>query len=248
MPRYGLQGDYLRAEGAFGFLLAAPMHVTRRTLLVVGAGLLGLLMLYVRREEPQPMTPVEAGAAEQRPAHVPQSALDPNAHHFAPAWSPDGRLAYISNGPLSNDIYVDDQPVQSYANHSRVAWVSTSAFVASISDSTSTGTLYLVDLAKQWLTAIVGGWSGSPAVDPDGHRLAYEHPDANGWSIWIANVDGTSQTRVTRGFSDNYPAWSTDAQSILFARSGQGLFLYDVATSTLTQVTQRPVDAMAWAP
>jgi Tol biopolymer transport system component len=174
--------------------------------------------------------------------------LDTNAHHFAPAWSPDGRLAYISNGPLSNDIYVDDKPVQSYANHSRVAWVSASAFVASISDNTSAGTLYLVDLTKQWMTAIVSGWDGSPAVEPGAHRLAYEHPDADGWSIWITNVDGTNPIRITRGFSDYDSAWSTDGQSILFARSGQGLFLFNVATSTLTQVTRRPVDSMAWAP
>jgi Tol biopolymer transport system component len=174
--------------------------------------------------------------------------VDPDAHHFAPAWSPDGRLAYISNGPLSNDIYIDSQPVQSYANHSRVAWISASALVASISDNTSTGTLYFVDLDKQWMTAIVSGWAGSPAVDGIHQRLAYVHPDANGESIWLANLDGTGATRITSGFPDYDPAWSADGQSILFARSGQGLFLYDVGTGTLSQVTRRPVDSMAWSP
>lgn len=175
---------------------------------------------------------------------------DPNAHLFAPAWSPDGRLAYISNGLLSDDVYVNGQSILSYAAPSRVAWVSASMFIASIRDIEAQGTLYLVDLQKNWMTPIVSGYAAWPAVDLGAHRVVYEHPDAEGWSIWIANVDGTNQTRLTRGFSDLEPAWSADGNSVLFSRSGRGLFLVEVATGVLTQVMaiQQSIDSMAWAP
>lgn len=176
--------------------------------------------------------------------------LDPTAHHNHPAWSPDGRLAYDSNGLASNDIYVDDLPVQSYANRTRVAWLSASAFVASISDDSSTGSLYLADLASKHKTRIVNKWAGSPAVSPDGQKIAYTHPDADGWSIWLAGIDGSGQTRITIGYSDDDPAWSADGTAVLFTRSGQGLFMYDLASAVVVPVmpTQRPVDSVAWAP
>jgi hypothetical protein len=175
---------------------------------------------------------------------------DPDAHLFAPAWSADGRLAYISNGPLSRDVYVDGKSVLSSAAPTRVGWVSASAFIASIRDAASAGTLYLVDLQANRMTPIVSGYAASPAVDPGSHRVAYEHPDAEGWSIWIANLDGTSQTRLTRGFSDLDPAWSADGSSVLFSRSGQGLFLVDAGSGALTQVMaiRQRIDSMAWAP
>lgn len=174
--------------------------------------------------------------------------LDPTSHDLAPAWSPNGRISSVSNGPLSHDIYVDAQPVQSYANHSRAAWLSADSFVASIADKSSAGSLYLIDLTKQWMTAIGSTWAGSPAVDPGRHRIAYAHPDADGWSLWVANIDGTNPTRITRGFSDLDAAWSADGDSILFTRAGQGMFQYTLATGTLTQVTRRAVESMAWAP
>jgi Tol biopolymer transport system component len=174
---------------------------------------------------------------------------DPNAHLFAPAWSPDGRLAYISNG-LVSDVYVNDKSVLSYAAPSRVGWVSTSVLIASIRDAGSEGTLYSVDLQKNSMTPIVSGYAAAPAVDSGTHRVVYEHADSGGWSIWIANLDGTKQTRLTQGVSDSDPAWSADGKSVLFSRSGQGLFLYELVTGVLTQVmvTQRPVDSMVWAP
>ena len=175
---------------------------------------------------------------------------DPTAHHFAPAWSPDGRLAYISNGLLSEDVYINDKSILSGAERFRVGWVSPSVFIASINDVAAPGTLCLVDLQKNWMTPIVSGYAAMPAVDPGTRRVVYAHPDTEGWSIWIANLDGTNQTMLTRGHSDMDPAWSADRKSVLFSRPGQGLFLYDLVTGVLTQVmvTQQPVDNMAWAP
>jgi Tol biopolymer transport system component len=174
--------------------------------------------------------------------------VDPAAHHRFPAWSPDGRLAYYSNGPLSNDIYIDAQPVQSYANRTRIAWLSADRFVASIFDDSSMGSLYVADLASQRMAPIVNEWAGSPAVSPDGQKVVYTHMDSEGYSLWVAGIDGSGQTRVTVGYSDNEPAWSADGTSVLFIRSGQGLVQYDFASATVVSAMPHRVDSMAWVP
>jgi Tol biopolymer transport system component len=52
----------------------------------------------------------------------------------------------------------------------------------------------------------------SPALSPDGTRVAYERSD----EIWVLGVASRSAARVApRG---NHPSWSSDGQSVLFVR------------------------------
>jgi TolB protein len=178
--------------------------------------------------------------------------VDPTAHHNFPAWSPDGqRLAYFSSDLLYLGIYLDSQPIQDSASRSRVAWLSADKFVASIDDDSSAGSLYVADLATMTKTRILDVSARSPAVSPDGQKVAYTHPDEHGHSIWLAGIDGSGQRRLTIGYSDDEPAWSADGTSVLFIRSGQGLVQYDFASATVVPVM--PLEdpgafSMAWMP
>ena len=137
-----------------------------------------------------------------------------------------------------------------YAGDSSVAWVTPDSFVAALGDDTSLASLYLVNLTRHSQTLITGGWSVQPAVDPSGKRLAYLHKESNPQreTLIISNLDGSSQMPIARNQQAYVPAWSTDGSSVLFIRSGLGLFVYDLATGSTVQVSRRPMDSMAWAP
>ncbi|MBA2359662.1 MAG: PD40 domain-containing protein [Actinobacteria bacterium] len=56
-----------------------------------------------------------------------------------------------------------------------------------------------------------------PAWSPDGRRLAYGSLRNGRVDVYVANVDGSSARRLTRGPRDNEsPSWSPDGRSILF--------------------------------
>lgn len=52
---------------------------------------------------------------------------------------------------------------------------------------------------------------------PAGDRIAFASEAGDGWSIWVAEPDGSNVRRVTRGDGE-YPAWSADGNWILFSR------------------------------
>ncbi len=53
-----------------------------------------------------------------------------------------------------------------------------------------------------------------PSWSPDGTRIAFRRERSGEPEIWIMNVDGTEQRRLTDGLS---PAWSPDGSLIAFA-------------------------------
>ena len=68
------------------------------------------------------------------------------------------------------------------------------------------------------------GLAGStPAVSPDGLRIAYERNT----DIYVANSDGTGETRLTNtGDDERYPAWSPDGSTIAYARWTPGPMIW----------------------
>ncbi len=57
----------------------------------------------------------------------------------------------------------------------------------------------------------------TPAVSPDGQRIAYMSKSSGYWQVNVVNVDGTEQMRLTDDWYWNgLPVWSPDGQQILF--------------------------------
>ncbi|NUR61492.1 MAG: hypothetical protein HOV87_22945 [Catenulispora sp.] len=64
----------------------------------------------------------------------------------------------------------------------------------------------------------------TPAVSPDGTRIAFAEADGSG-AIWTVGVDGTHLVRVTTpapGLGDLSPAWSPDGTRLYFTRGRSG--------------------------
>jgi Tol biopolymer transport system component len=51
-----------------------------------------------------------------------------------------------------------------------------------------------------------------PAISPDGTKIAFTRFDFSGlasWDVWVMNVDGSNETKLTSGGADLAPAWQT---------------------------------------
>jgi len=57
----------------------------------------------------------------------------------------------------------------------------------------------------------------SPALSPDGKRVAIMRPEVEPGNIWVFDVDGDSRSRLTFGSPTDWdPVWSADGKSIVF--------------------------------
>src|SRR5690606_9172202 len=61
------------------------------------------------------------------------------------------------------------------------------------------------------------GHEGSPAVAPDGRRIAYTSVDPHAGTARIRVLAGTASTPLSEGPLDTTPAWSPDGETIAFA-------------------------------
>ncbi len=67
---------------------------------------------------------------------------------------------------------------------------------------------------------VVAGYSGlntSPAVSPDGSKVAMILSKSGSPNVWVGNADGTDLKRMTTSSEDSSPCWSPDGQWICFA-------------------------------
>jgi hypothetical protein len=58
----------------------------------------------------------------------------------------------------------------------------------------------------------------SPAVSPDGSRVAFAYGGAPHPGIYVALIDGDKPLQLTGNDRDSYPTWSPDGRQIAFAR------------------------------
>lgn len=106
-------------------------------------------------------------------------------------------------------------------------------------------------------TRLTFGQTGiDPSLSPDGSKIAFASYRDGNWEIYVMNVNGSDQTRLTfrPEWGDGSPAWSPDGSKIAFASSDPvvpwepaSVFVMEADGSNIT-----PLDAyggrMSWSP
>jgi len=85
--------------------------------------------------------------------------------------------------------------------------------------------IYLQDLRSGDRTRVISfpGTSSSPAVSPDGRRMAMVLSRSGSPDIWIANVDGTDLRQLTKTKElEASPCWSPDGRTLCFTSAESG--------------------------
>ncbi|MEQ1765160.1 MAG: winged helix-turn-helix domain-containing protein [Pyrinomonadaceae bacterium] len=63
----------------------------------------------------------------------------------------------------------------------------------------------------------------TPAISPDGRRIAFSSNTDGNWEVYIMNADGTAQLRLTRNpANDGMPHFSPDGKKIIFSSDRSG--------------------------
>lgn len=115
--------------------------------------------------------------------------------------------------------------------------------IAIQSDEGGDNQIYIISLdgAERRQLTFGPGENMSPAVSPNGQRIAFSSTRDGPYEVYVMNRDGTGQTRLTFDEEpDLNPAWSPDGQQIAFysVRNGQSdIFKIDSDGSRVTQIT-----------
>ncbi|MGH2740496.1 MAG: TolB family protein, partial [Actinomycetota bacterium] len=124
-----------------------------------------------------------------------------------PTWSPDGRwIAYESTHEGNRDVYVLN--TEGRGNPTRLtmhqdpdcypAWSPMGTMIAFARGHGQDGLdLYLLDLETGDLRRLTTDGGQEPAWSPDGSRIAFMSNRTGDWEIYVINVDGSNERRLT---------------------------------------------------
>jgi Tol biopolymer transport system component len=161
-------------------------------------------------------------------------------HQNAPAWFPDGRIAFIvfpldfSAGDLwimnadgSNQQLIYSSPGILGAWYPSVSPDGTE--IAFNDDRDGDDEVYVINADGSNLRQLTNNTTQDYGVNwsPDGSRIAFarersgtaNHGDAGNGNVYVMDADGSHQIRLTmHGNDDFYPIWSPDGSKIVFSR------------------------------
>jgi len=173
-------------------------------------------------------------------------------------------IAFVSDRDGSKEVYLmdydghDQRRVTAHKSISMSpAWSGQGDVLAYVSFFGGRGpALYLADLATGRKTPLVteGSLNASPALSPDGRRVAFARAIGANIEIFVANRDGSGVHRLTNsGGIDTNPAWSPSGQEIAFTSSRAGgpqIYVMDAEGANLRRVTFQGDynDGAAWSP
>jgi PKD repeat protein len=178
------------------------------------------------------------------------------ARDMSPAWSRDGRIAFVSDRSAAFELYTmngDGSNVTRLTANvgavSSAAWSPDGRRIAFASESGGKTDVFLIDATGSTPTRLTAGVGASGQVvwSPDGVSLAFAcEVESGNVDLCIMNADGTNFIRATTNpSSDSEPTFSPLDRRIAFTRGGQIAVLGIDGTVTLvgTAGTQP-----AWSP
>lgn len=188
-----------------------------------------------------------------------------------PAWSPNGRLAYVARAGNSTRVYLTDVDGKSPArlttderNESSPSFARDGKAVAYFSAAPAGGDteLRVVQLATKQSTVIARSardmGPGAPSWSGDGKWLAYSvNFDRERSHIWLADTGGSEPRNVSEKVSSRGGAWpdlSPDGRHLLWVadkKERMPIMLTDVASGEsreLTPQTDALFESARWSP
>jgi Tol biopolymer transport system component len=98
---------------------------------------------------------------------------------------------------------------------------------------------------EQQLTDFSTASIESPDWSPDGSKIAFDTDLGGNVHIYVVNADGSGLTQITSGDGFEFaPSWSPDGTKMAIDAAvpdlPEGIFIVDLATGALTQVTANP--------
>ena len=167
-----------------------------------------------------------------------------------PAWSPDDtQIAFLSYREDTLDIYIMDEDgsnatllFDSGTHDADISWVGDKIVFTSNSsiwimndDGTNPIQLTHPPNAGEWGGANLPFGDYDPRLDPIGekvifHRLEGDSNPHGDYNIFIINIDGSEETRITdTGYTQGLSSWSHSGDKIVFIVSAiNGVGKYDI--------------------
>jgi TolB protein len=198
---------------------------------------------------------VSANGQDDRPL-LPDASIT-----FAPRFSPDGRQLLFSMAEGGNtDLHLMDLGSGAVRRLTSTPGSDTSASfspdgsrIVFESDRSGMPQVYVMNAngSSQRRVSFGGGGHSSPSWSPDGQKIAFAKIDNSIRRIGVMDADGANVRLLTRGPSDEAPAWGPSSSHIMFHRQtggGSGLFTVALSGGEPTPVvTPRSAADVAWA-
>ncbi len=172
--------------------------------------------------------------------------INQNSWAFRPTWWPDGsRLLFLSE-ETTNDLMVWEIGVDGRNKKPFLVVRDYDGGLDRPSVTPDGKTVVLMSYragggkSQVWSTSLPNGpWKQltdhadgayDPCLSPNGTRIAYTVRSQSSHDIWVMNLDGSGQQRVTYHGGVRAPCWSPDAQYLAYVAAEANLFDLWVAT------------------
>jgi Tol biopolymer transport system component len=127
-----------------------------------------------------------------------------------PSWSPDGTRIVFTRNLVLHVINTDGTALTALPNEDFAvgpSWSPDGQRIAYTSLEAS-GNIRIRNADGSNPVTVTSTPGGGPRWSPDGRRLVFVSTIAGRDQIFVVNVDGTSETRLSFAASDNWPMWS----------------------------------------